>query len=47
MPNLYCMSCRKKTANASEPKKVTTGNGRHMLRTKCAICGTVKTQFTK
>lgn len=45
--NLFCVVCKKRTANSNEPKRVTTSNNRHMLRTKCKVCNTTKTQFVK
>lgn len=47
MKNLYCLKCRAFTQNSSDPRKATTSNGRHMLKTTCKKCGTKKSVFTK
>ena len=43
---IYCVKCRTKTDSA-DVHNVVSRNGRSMLRGKCAICGTTKTQFVK
>lgn len=43
--NLFCIKCQKKTANATEPKRVMTKNHRAMLKTTCKVCGTTKNRF--
>ena len=45
MTNLYCVKCGKRTGNQFEPKRVVTKNNRNMLKTKCKVCGTQKSQF--
>lgn len=47
MPNLYCVKCKKATANKTEPVRVMSRNNRAMLQTTCKSCGTKKVQFTK
>lgn len=47
IPDIYCVKCKKKTGNKGEVATITTKNGRKMLQTKCAICGTKKCQFVK
>ena len=41
--NIYCLSCRRKTATRGE--KLVTKNRRKMAQGKCASCGTKKSQF--
>jgi hypothetical protein len=43
---LYCVKCKSKTDTA-DLQKVVSKNGRNMLRGKCVVCGTTKTQFVK
>ena len=43
---MYCVRCKKKTETKNE-QNVTSTNNRRMKRGRCAICGTVKTQFIK
>ena len=43
---MYCVRCKKKTETTNE-QLATTSNNRQMKRGKCAICGTIKTQFVK
>ena len=43
---LYCVKCKSKT-ETTDIQNATSKNGRPMLRGKCAICGTTKTQFVK
>ena len=42
----YCLKCRKNTENI-DPKLSKTSNGRTMLLSKCAICGSKKSRFVK
>ena len=42
----YCLKCRKDTENIN-PKVSKTSNGRTMVLTKCAICGSKKSRFIK
>ena len=42
----YCLKCRKDTENIN-PKISKTSNGRTMLLSKCAICGSKKSKFFK
>ena len=42
----YCLKCRKNT-ESKNTKVVGTKNGRIMLLSKCAICGSKKSKFIK
>ena len=42
----YCLKCRKDTENIN-PRVSKTSNGRTMLLSKCAICGSKKSRFIK
>ena len=42
----YCLKCRKDTENI-DPKVSGTSNGRVMILSKCAICGSKKSKFIK
>ena len=42
----YCLKCRKNTENIN-PKISKTSNGRTMVLSKCAICGSKKSRFIK
>ena len=42
----YCLKCRKNTENIN-PKVSKTSNGRTMVLSKCAICGSKKSRFIK
>ena len=42
----YCLKCRKKTENI-DAKIMKTKNGRFMLSSKCAVCGSKKSKFMK
>ena len=42
----YCLKCRKNTENIN-PKVSNTSNGRTMILSKCAICGSKKSRFIK
>lgn len=42
----YCVKCKTKTGSANPVEKVAK-NGRAMLQSQCAVCGTTKSQFIK
>ena len=42
----YCLKCRKYTENIN-PKFSSTSNGKTMILSKCAICGSKKSRFIK
>ena len=42
----YCVKCRKDTENIN-PRVSKTSNGRTMILSKCAICGSKKSKFIK
>ena len=42
----YCLKCRKDTENI-DPKISSTSNGKAMILSNCAICGSKKSRFTK
>ena len=42
----YCLKCRKNT-ESKNPKVVPTKDGRIMLLSKCAMCDSKKSTFTK
>ena len=42
----YCLKCRKNTENIN-PRVSKTGNGRKMVLSKCAKCGSKKSRFIK
>ena len=42
----YCLKCRKDTENI-DPKISSTSNGKSMILSKCAICGSKKSRFIK
>ena len=41
-----CLKCRKNTENI-DPKISSSSNGRAMILSKCAICGSKKWRFIK
>ena len=43
----YCLKCRKDTTENINPKIAKTSNGRTMVLSKCAICGSKKPRFIK
>ena len=43
---LYCLKCRKDTENIN-PRVSNTSDGRTMILSKCAICGSKKLRFVK
>ena len=42
----YCLKCKENTEN-KDPKILTSSNGRVMILSKCAICGSKKSRFIK
>ena len=42
----YCLKCRKYTEKIN-PKVSSTSNGKIMILSKCAICGSKKSRFIK
>ena len=42
----YCLKCKKDTENIN-PRVSNTSNGRTMVLSKCAICGSKKSRFIK
>ena len=42
----YCLKCKKNTKNI-DAKMMKTKNGRFVLSSKCAICGSKKSKFMK
>ena len=42
----FCLKCRKNTENIN-PRVSKTSNCRTMILSKCAICGSKKSRFTK
>ena len=42
----YCLKCRKNTENIN-PVVPKTSNGKTMMLSKCAICGSAKSRFIK
>ena len=42
----YCSKCRKDTENINS-KVLGTSNGKAMMLSKCAICGSKKSRFIK
>ena len=42
----YCLKCRKDTENIN-PRVSNTSNGKTMILSKCAICGSEKWRFIK
>ena len=42
----YCLKCRKNTENIN-PEISSTSNGKAMILSKCAICGSKKSRFIK
>ena len=42
----YCLKCRKNTENIN-PRVSSTSNGRTMVLSKCAICGSTKSRIIK
>ena len=42
----YCLKCKKNTESIT-PKVLKTTNGKTMILSKCAICGSKKSKFIK
>ena len=42
----YCLKCKENTEN-KDPKSLASSNGRVMILSKCAICGSKKSRFIK
>ena len=42
----YCLKCKKNTESIN-PKVLKTTNGKTMISSKCAICGSKKSKFIK
>lgn len=42
----YCLHCHEKT-NSRDAHHTTASNGRSMIKSKCAVCGTGKCKFAK
>ena len=42
----YCLKCKKHTKNIN-PQVSSTSNGKVMILSKCAICGSKKSRFIK
>ena len=42
----YCLKCKKYTKNIN-PQVCSTSNGKLMILSKCAICGSRKSRFIK
>ena len=42
----YCLKC-KKTTESIDPKVSATSNGKTMILSKCAICGSKQSKFIK
>ena len=42
----YCLKCKKNTKNI-DAKMMKTKNGRFLLSSKCAVCGSKKPKFMK
>ena len=42
----YCLKCKKNTESI-DPKVSATSNGRAMILSKCAICGSKESKFIK
>ena len=43
---MYCLKCRKDIEKI-DPKISSTSNGKEMILSKCAICGSKKSRFIK
>ena len=42
----YCLKCKKNTENI-DSKILSTSNGKSMILSKCAICGSKKSRFIR
>ena len=43
----YCLKCKKKNTENTNPQVSSTSNGRVMILSMCAICGCKKSRFIK
>ena len=43
----YCLKCKEKKTENIDPEISSTSNGRAMILSKCAICGSKKSRFIK
>ena len=43
----YCLKCKKKNTESINPKVSKTTNGKMMILSKCAICGSKRSKFIK
>ena len=43
----YCLKCKKKNTENINPEVSSTSNGRVMILSNCAICGSKKFRFIK
>ena len=43
----YCLKCKKKNTESIDPKVLKTSNGKTMVLSKSAICGSKKSKFIK
>ena len=43
----YCLKCKKNNTEGINPKVLKTTNGKTMILSKCAICGSKKSKFVK
>ena len=43
----YCLKCRKNTENKNSKRVSKTSNGRTMILSKCTICDSKKSRFSK
>ena len=42
----YCLKCKKTTTKNIDPKISGTSNGKSMILSKCAICGSKKSRMS-
>ena len=43
----YCLKCKKKNTENIDPKVLSTSNGKAIILSKCAICGSKRSRFIK
>ena len=43
----YCLKCKKKNTESVNPKVSKTTNGKAIILSTCAICGSKKSKFIK
>ena len=43
----FCLKCKKNNTKNIDPEVSSTTNGRTMILSDCAICGSKKTRFIK